>query len=580
MERITGRFENVARKIGSGRCVVLDGATATELPRLSTNRSAGEKLWGMDALVSSPDHVLSVHRRYAEAGCDVISTNTWGLPNALRDSPELWEAMGPVHWMDVARRGIGLARRAASDAGRADECVIAFSLSGDIDTPEGQETIRLLARVFEEEPPDLVLVETLSLVRPSTTYETVERLLETGLPIWLSFRRCRRGLCGVFGEHWGGPEGDAFGRAARQFEEMGVGALLINCIPPDHVDGMLPWLRDFTDLPLGVYPNLGYLSQSGWSSDVGVGGPEYAEMALRWREEGAQIVGGCCGVGPEQVEAAREALADTKTGDRRPEDPLKLDGASPANARVSQPRWTDVRGHRLFPLELPEIVCEPGVFVPTQGSFLVWRHLFKEDVGASQRCLDVGCGTGLLTVQLALNGATHVHAIDLEKHAVANALANAFRNGVVDRVSAESVDLYPWVPEERYDVIVASLYQMPVDPLEQGVSHRPRDYWGRNLLDHLICKLPEALAPDGVAYLMQLSILGQQRTAELLDEQGFAARVVDFGFFEFTEPFREQREQILRVETFSDAYHLTFAEGEDVMVAYLLEVTHKPEGGT
>ena len=47
-----------------------------------------------------------------------------------------------------------------------------------------------------------------------------------------------------------------------------------------------------------------------------------------------------------------------------------------------------------------------------------------------------------------------------------------------------------------------------------------------------------------------------------------------------TEPFREQREQILRVETFSDAYHLTFAEGEDVMVAYLLEVTHKPEGGT
>ena len=580
MERITGRFENVERKIGSGRCVVLDGATATELPRLSTNRSAGEKLWGMDALVSSPDHVLSVHRRYAEAGCDVISTNTWGLPNALRDSPELWEAMGPVHWMDVARRGIGLARRAASDAGRADECAVAFSLSGDIDTPEGQETIRLLARVFEEEPPDLILVETLSLVRPSTTYETVERLLETGLPIWLSFRRCRRGLCGVFGEHWGGPEGDAFGRAARQFEEMGVGALLINCIPPDHVDGMLPWLRDFTDLPLGVYPNLGYLSQSGWSSDVGVGGPEYAEMALRWREEGAQIVGGCCGVGPEQVEAAREALADTKTGDRRPEDPLKLDGASPANARVSQPRWTDVRGHRLFPLELPEIVCEPGVFVPTQGSFLVWRHLFKEDVGAGQRCLDVGCGTGLLTVQLALNGATHVHAIDLEKHAVANALANAFRNGVVDRVSAESVDLYPWVPEERYDVIVASLYQMPVDPLEQGVSHRPRDYWGRNLLDHLICKLPEALAPDGVAYLMQLSILGQQRTAELLDEQGFAACVVDFGFFEFTEPFREQREQILRVETFSDAYHLTFAEGEDVMVAYLLEVTHKPEGGT
>jgi len=71
-----------------------------------------------------------------------------------------------------------------------------------------------------------------------------------------------------------------------------VGALLINCIPPDHADGMVSYLRDFTDLPLGVYPNLGYFTDRGWSFDVGVGGEEYAEMALRWREGGAQIVGG------------------------------------------------------------------------------------------------------------------------------------------------------------------------------------------------------------------------------------------------------------------------------------------------
>jgi ribosomal protein L11 methylase PrmA len=63
--------------------------------------------------------------------------------------------------------------------------------------------------------------------------------------------------------------------------------------------------------------------------------------------------------------------------------------------------------------------------------------------------VDLGCGIDLLTVQLALNGATHVRAIDLEKHTVANVLASASRNGVVDRRTALSADLYPWVAEQR-----------------------------------------------------------------------------------------------------------------------------------
>jgi S-methylmethionine-dependent homocysteine/selenocysteine methylase len=169
----------------------------------------------------------------------------------------------------------------------------------------------LLTRVLAEDPPDLILLETLSLIRDNVTFATVETLLQTGLPVWLSFRRCRHGVCGVHGEHWGGPEGDLFGRAAHRFEEMGVSALLINCLPPDHVPGMLPWLRDFTDLPLGVYPNLGYYTEAGWRFDPHLGPAEYAQRAREWREEGAQIVGGCCGVTPEHIAAARRALAET-----------------------------------------------------------------------------------------------------------------------------------------------------------------------------------------------------------------------------------------------------------------------------
>jgi SAM-dependent methyltransferase len=342
------------------------------------------------------------------------------------------------------------------------------------------------------------------------------------------------------------------------------------------VAGMVSWLRDFNDMPLGVYPNLGYLTSDGWRFDEEITGERYAEMAVEWREEGAQIIGGCCGVGPELIGAAREALAKTKPGSYRPERLAETNGAGlkPAPATVEPPLWRDLKGRDLFPLPLPEIAVDDGVFVPTQGSFLAWRHLFEERIGNRQRCLDIGCGTGILTVQLALNGAAHVHAIDIEQAAVANTLANAFRNGVADRVSGATVDLYPWVPEERYEVIVASLYQMPVDPAEQVSTHRPLDYWGRNLLDHLIALLPEALAEDGVAYLLQLSILSQERTATLLAERGFEAKVVDYSFFEVTDLFQRGREHIAHVEELTDAYHLSFG-GQEVMVAYLLEVRRK-----
>ncbi len=583
------RYERLSRLIATDQVVMMDGATGTELIRVAGERpELEEHLWGLTALLEAPGDVKAVHRRYVDVGCDVICTDTWGLATALRDGQaRMWETSEPIHWMDVARRAVHLAREAANEGGRGDEVAVAFSINGDVDTPDGRETIRLLARTFEHDPPDLILVETLTLVR-SSTYATVEALLGTGLPAWLSFRRCRHGVCGVYGEHWGGPEGDAFGRAARRFEEMGVGALAINCLPPDHVTGMLAWLRDFTDLPLGVYPNLGYLSAAGWRHhETGVNPEEYAALALGWREEGAQIVGGCCGVGPEQIAAARAALADTKLGHARP-DALPDQGVTPTGptgdgqaseggrglgSRVA-PRWSDPRGRLMFPLDFPDITVEPGVFVPTQGSLMVWKYLFREAVGAHQRCLDIGCGTGLLSVQLARNGAAHVHGLDISPEAVKNTLTNAFRNGVADRVSAAVQDLYPWVPEERYDVIVASLYQTPVDPFEPVVSHRPLDYWGRGLIDHLLRILPEALADDGTAYVMQLSIIGERRTTQLLERLGYQARVVDFGLFEFTDLFNDAREQIARVEELSDAYHLKLG-ALDVMATYLLEITRK-----
>lgn len=570
-------YGRVVDKIGAGHCVVLDGATATELPHLSdAEHAVDERLWGTRALVEEAAAVRDVHREYVAAGCDVISTNTWGLPSALLNgvAPH-WSSTQPVHWMDLARRGLRLARQAVREGDRDETCAVAFSINGDVDTDEGESTIRLLARLFAHEPPDLILLETLTVVRPSL-FPTVQALLDTGLPVWLSFRRCRHGLCSVYGQHWGGPEGDSFGRAAARFEQMGIDALMINCIPPDHVDGMLSYLRDFTDLPLGVYPNLGYYTDEGWRFEPGVGSAEYASMALRWRAEGAQIIGGCCGVGPDHVAAAREQLEQTPVG-----------AATSAAARTpiadafleEQPRpappWLDHRGRSLHPLPFPDLAVDPGVVTPSSASLMVWRYLYDQGIGARQRCLDIGCGTGILGIQLALNGASHVRAIDIDERAVRNTETNAHRNGVGDRMTAAQIDIFPWVPEERYEVIVACVEQTPVDPESHATGHRPIDYWGRTPLDPVLTKLADALAPEGVAYVVQLSILSQRRTAELLAAAGMEVRVVEYGIFPFPAELEKHRAQVTRVEHLSDAGHIR-AGDRDLLVAYLLEIRRRP----
>ncbi len=130
------------------------------------------------------------------------------------------------------------------------------------------------------------------------------------------------------------------------------------------------------------------------------------------------------------------------------------------------------------------------------------------------------------------------------------------------------------MPEERYEVVVASLLQQPADPAGAVSTHRAVDYWGRQLVDQLIGKLSGALAPEGVAYVMQLSLLSQQRTADLLDAAGFRRRGRRLGDVRPAARAAEARTQIERVEELSDAYHLQVGE-RDVVVAYLLEITAK-----
>ena len=77
-----------------------------------------EHLWGVTAILEEPERVKQVHRQYVDAGCDVLSTNTWGLASGLREFRSSQPpSRFPVHWMDVAREGVRLVSAAAEEDG-------------------------------------------------------------------------------------------------------------------------------------------------------------------------------------------------------------------------------------------------------------------------------------------------------------------------------------------------------------------------------------------------------------------------------------------------------------------------------
>ncbi len=286
----------------SGGVVVLDGGVGSELQRVGfpRDRNVGE-LWGTIALVEAPELAKEVHRRYVRAGVDVITTHTWRIDGVEAEQRP-----------STARRAVELARDAAAELGRP-KIAVAFSV-----WPEPLEPTLTadLADAVVEAGPDLILAETVETIPSDLRFPVFELLLETGLPLWVSYRWTVDGPPDLRSQgiprYAGGlpdEDGGLLVRAAAALEELGVAAILLNCMPRELIPGMLPLLRGSTSLPLGVYPNVGTYRNPGWSFDDDVTPETYATDAARWRDiEGAQIIGGCCGTTPEHIAAVVEML--------------------------------------------------------------------------------------------------------------------------------------------------------------------------------------------------------------------------------------------------------------------------------
>ena len=377
----TSAYGRVEELLAGERCVMLDGGMGTELGRHmpAAERAHEEALWGTWALVRNPHAVKAVHARLHRGRLRRDLHQHVG--RAQRDGRRDLRARTRrrcTGWTSRGAASASAARRSPRPAAQG-ETALAFSINGDVDSDARQELLELLPRAFEDDPPDLILLETITLVRNGLTLGAIEALVESGIPVWVSFRRCRHGVCGVFGQHWGGPEGDEFGRMARRFEEIGVKALLINCLPPDHVPGCCPGCATSpTCRSASTRTSATDRRRLELRPDVGGDGvrrPRRAAGARRARRSSAAAAAcgpstsrpparACATCRPATATASSAARpaghARRPASRRRPRGPGPTTGPPPLPARDARDR------------------LRPGRFVPTQGSYLVWKHLFRE----------------------------------------------------------------------------------------------------------------------------------------------------------------------------------------------------------
>lgn len=274
--------------MGAGGITLLDGPLGSELERRGLPLPA--PLWSAAGVLERPELLVEIHRDHAAAGAEVHTANTFRTTaRALRETR--WAAS----WREVAGQAVALCRQAVGGDARVagsmaplEDCFTPQATPDD-DTLMREHTE--LAECLATAGCDLLLVETMPTHRELVVATRAAAL--TGLPVWSAI------TLGPGGDYF---DADSAAAARDDAVQAGASAFLINCSPPDRITNLLEQFRSQGDLPLGAYGNNIFEGETGWDP------ARYAEQALRWRDLGATLLGGCCGTTPEHLATLRERL--------------------------------------------------------------------------------------------------------------------------------------------------------------------------------------------------------------------------------------------------------------------------------
>lgn len=287
---------NIRERLGK-EILFLDGGMGTLLQAEGLAPGELPETWNIE----HPEKVEAIHRRYYEAGSDVVLANTFGA-NVCKFHDDRYTVE------EVIRAGIANAKRAGEQIGK--ETYVALDMGptgkllkpmGDLDFDDAYEAFAEAVRYGEKYGADLIHIETMS-----DTYEVKAAILaakeNSSLPVFVTM---------IFDERGKLLTGGDVPSVVAMLEGLRVDALGLNCgLGPKQMLPIQNALRRYTSLPIIVKPNAGLPKQKNGETYYDVEPDEFARIMQEVVKEGACVIGGCCGTTPEHIKKLVEECKD------------------------------------------------------------------------------------------------------------------------------------------------------------------------------------------------------------------------------------------------------------------------------
>jgi methionine synthase I (cobalamin-dependent) len=265
--------------------LITDGAWGTELQARGLPPGTIPDTWNL----TYPEKVEEVARAYAEAGSQIILTNTFRA-NAV--------AMPDADLDAINRAGVEISRRAAGQArvfasiGPTGKMLV----SGEVSRDQLSAAFAAQAKSLAAGGADALLIETMSDIEEARLAVEAARL--TGLPVIVSFafdsgKNKDRTMMGATPE-----------AVAAAMAEAGADGVGSNCgVGVELAVGICQRLHAACDLPIWIKPNAGLPIMEGETAHYATSAEFFASHYAVLRDAGASFLGSCCGSTPDFIRA-------------------------------------------------------------------------------------------------------------------------------------------------------------------------------------------------------------------------------------------------------------------------------------